>query len=50
MSKDKVPIRRQHVGVGFFGLAHQEKKEKLTKEKKEREVKKNARARLKSNS
>ena len=35
----KIPIRRQHVGVGFFGLAHAEKKERAMLKKKNKEKK-----------
>ena len=40
-------IRRGNAGVGFFAIAREER---LERQKKQREVKKNARARLKSNS
>tara|TARA_R110000824_G_scaffold350239_2_gene537165 strand:+ start:2568 stop:2720 length:153 start_codon:yes stop_codon:yes gene_type:complete len=45
----KIPIRRQHVGVGFFGLAHAEKKEKALLAKKQKEIK-NGKSRHKSSS
>jgi len=37
-------IRKQHAGVGFFAIAREEK---LARQKKDREVKKNAKSRHK---